>query len=93
MTNAKLFEKLGKLLDKSEDADKQHVKKLRKVLRQLKKNQKALELSLQDIDAKNERRKIAQDIEVLELQRKKGIEVYKSLKKKIAQAETEADQR
>lgn len=92
MTNAKLFEKLGKLLDKSEDADKQHVKKLRKVLRQLKKNQKALELSLQDIDAKNERRKIAQDIEVLELQRKKGIKVYKSLKKKIAQARTEADQ-
>ena len=92
MTNTQLFEKLGSLLDKSEDADKRHVKKLRKVLRQLKKNQKALESSLEGIDARHERRKIAQDIEVLEMQRKKGIKVYKSLKKKMAQAETEAHQ-
>ena len=75
-----------------EDADRKHVKKLRKVLRQLKKNQKALESSLEGIDARHERRKIAQDIEVLEMQRKKGIKVYKSLKKKMAQAETEAHQ-
>lgn len=81
MTNAKLFEKLGSLLENSEEADRKHIKKLRKVLRQLKKNQKALEAGLVNIEGIHERRKIVQDIEVLQLQRKKGVKVYKSLKK------------
>lgn len=80
MTNAKLFEKLGALLEIGDDADKKHIKKLRKVLQKLKKRQKELVASLQGVEDKHERRKIEQEIEVLKLQRSKGVKVYKRLK-------------
>ena len=80
MTNAKLFEKLGTLLELGDDADKKHIKKLRKVLQKLKKRQKELVASLQGAEGKHERRKIEQEIEVLKLQRNKGVKVYKRLK-------------
>ena len=88
MTNAKLFEKLGKLLDIGADADKKHIKKLRKVLQKLKKNQKELVASLDQVKGEHERRKITQDIEVLKLQRKKGVKVYKELKQAAAKRES-----
>ena len=80
MTNEKLFNKLGSLLETSEDADKKHNKKLRKVLRKLKKSQKELQAGLDEVQDDHERRKIKQEIEVLKLQRKKGVKVYKALK-------------
>jgi translation elongation factor EF-1alpha len=89
MTNDKLFEKLGALLETRGDADKKHIKKLRKVLQKLKKSQKELYVSLDEIDDEHERRKIKQDIEVLKLQRQKGVKVYKELKQ--AQATAQSD--
>jgi len=89
MTNDKLFEKLGALLETRDDADKKHIKKLRKVLQKLKKGQNELYASLDEIDDEHERRKIKQDIEVFKLQRKKGVKVYKELKQ--AQATTQSD--
>jgi hypothetical protein len=89
MTNDKLFEKLGALLEIEDDADKKHIKKLRKVLQKLKKSQKELHASLDLIDDEHERRKIKQDIEVLKLQRKKGVKVYKELKQ--AQSTAQSD--
>ena len=86
MTNAKLFEKLGTLLELGDDADKKHINKLRKVLQKLKKRQKELVASLNGAEGKHERRKIEQEIEVLKLQRNKGVKVYKRLKQ--AQATT-----
>jgi phage shock protein A len=80
MTTDKLFEKLGALLETREDADSKHIKKLRKVLRKLKKNQKELRTSLEQVEGEHERRKIQRDIEVIKLQRKKGVKVYKELK-------------
>ena len=80
MTNAKLFKKLSALIEKNENADQKHIKKLRKVLHKLKKREKELRASLDDIEAQHEKRKVMQEIEVLELQRKKGIAVYKRLK-------------
>lgn len=80
MRNEKLFEKLGNLLETSEKADKKHIKKLRKILLTLKENQKALRLDLHRAEEEHERRKILQEIEVLKLQRKKGVKVYKDLK-------------
>ena len=80
MTTEKLFEKLGTLLETREDADSKHIKKLRKVLRKLKKNQKELRASLEQVEGEHERRKIQRDIEVIKLQRKKGVKVYKELK-------------
>ena len=88
MTNARLFEKLGKLLDIGADADKKHIKKLRKVLQKLKKNQKELVASLDQVKGEHERRNITQDIEVLKLQRKKGVKVYKELKQAAAKRES-----
>ena len=84
MTDDKLFEKLGALLEIKHDADEKHIKKLRKVLQKLKKNQKELQAGLEQIDDKHERRKIKQDIEVLKLQRKKGVRVYKELKQAVS---------
>jgi hypothetical protein len=84
MTNAKLFEKLGALLEIGDDADKKHIKKLRKVLHKLKKRQKELVASLEGTEGQHERRKIEQEVEVLKLQRKKGVKVYKRLKQSQA---------
>lgn len=89
MTNAKLFEKLSALLEVGDDADQKHIKKLRKVLKQLKQNQRELSDKLETLEGEHERRKVKQDIEVLKLQRKKGVKVYKDLKQ--AQATGEPD--
>ena len=87
MTTEKLFEKLGTLLETREDADSKHIKKLRKVLRKLKKNQKELRASLELVEGEHERRKIQRDIEVIKLQRKKGVKVYKELKQAGSKSE------
>ena len=87
MTNATLYEKPGKLPNVGTDADKKHIKTLRKVLQKLKKNQKQLVASLQQAEGKHQRRKIKQDIEVIKVQRKKGVKVYKELKRAVAEQE------
>jgi chromosome segregation ATPase len=80
MTNARLFDKLRTLIEDARDADKKHIKKLRKVLRKLKERQNELRDKLEDVDNPSERRKIEQEIAVISLQRGKGVEVYKQLK-------------
>lgn len=80
MTNARLFDKLRTLIEDARDADKKHIKKLRKVLRKLKERQNELRDKLDDVDNPSERRKIEQEIAVISLQRGKGVEVYKQLK-------------
>jgi excinuclease UvrABC helicase subunit UvrB len=81
MTNAKLFEKLRNLTKNTKNVDKEHIKSLRKVLRKLKTRQHELADECQAAENDHDRQKIEQDIEVLKLQRKKGVEVYKRLKK------------
>jgi len=81
MTNEKLFEKLGVLLERADDDQLKHIKKLRKVLRKLKDRQKELAHELDSVKGEHERRKIKREIEVIKLQRKKGVKVYKKLKK------------
>jgi len=76
MTNARLFDKLRTLIEDARDADKKHIKKLRKVLRKLKERQNELRDKLGDVDNPSERRKIEQEIAVISLQRGKGVEVY-----------------
>ena len=80
MTNARLFDKLRTLIEDARDADKKHIKKLRKVLRKLKERQNELRDKLEDVDNPSERRKIEQEIAVISLQRGKGVEVYRQLK-------------
>lgn len=81
MSNEKLLAKLGALLERARSADRKQLKKLREVLHQLKKKQKELKESLESVEDEGQRRKIRQDIEVLKLQRKKGVAVYKEIKK------------
>ena len=88
MTHEKLLERLGNLLETAEEADKKHIKKLRKVLQKLKKKQQELLISLGENDDESERRTIANKIQVIKLQRKKGAKVYKALKQAQAAAKT-----
>lgn len=83
MTNSKLYEKLSTLLASQDDADKKHVKKLRKVLHKLKKNQREMESALEGKLDNKQRDKLNREIEVLKRQRRKGAEVYKQLKRDI----------
>ena len=83
MTNTKLFDKLRGLIENANDADKKHIKTLRKVLHKLKDRQRNLEHSLQDVDSEHERQKIEQAIQVIRLQRHKGAEVYHQLKQDL----------
>lgn len=81
MTNSKLLDKLRALTQNADNADKEHIKKLRKVLHKLKKRQHKLADDLKDLDSDHDRQKIEQEIKVLQLQRQKGAAVYKQLKK------------
>ena len=81
MTTAKLFERLNHLLESQAEADKKHIKKLHEVLKKLKKKQKLLKVELLETEDEHQRRKLKQDIEVINLQRRKGVEVYKKLKR------------
>ena len=80
MKNAKLLTKLRALIEDATDADKKHIKKIRKVLRQLKESQNALRDSLKRADNSQDQQKIEQEIAVINLQRGKGVEIYKTLK-------------
>lgn len=80
MTNAELFAKLRSLIEGSKDADKKHIKKIRKVLQKLKDRQHKLRDSLDETDNAQDRLKTEQEIEIITLQRRKGAEVYKQLK-------------
>ena len=81
MKNSKLLDKLKALTKDADNTNKEHIKKLHKVLKKLKKRQQMLAASLEHMDSSDERQKVEQEIKVLQLQRQKGVEVYKQLKK------------
>lgn len=81
MTNAKLIAKLRMLLEDAKNTDKKRIKQLRKVLGKLKDRQHALRDSLEEIENLHERSRIEQEIAVITVQRSKGVEIYKQLKK------------
>lgn len=80
MKSKKLLEKLNALLGLGADADKEQVKKLRKVLKTLKDKQTTLQTKLDSTQGDHERRKLQQKIDVIQRQREKGVEVYKTMK-------------
>jgi len=90
MVTAKLFDRLSKLIESRADADKKHIKELHVVLRKLKKKQKLLKEELAAADGEHQQRKIKQEIEVINRQRRKGVEVYKELKRARDEAKAEA---
>ena len=91
MVTAKLFERLSKLIESPADTDKKHIKELHAVLRKLKKKQKLLKEELAVAEGEHKQRKIKQDIEVINRQRHKGVEVYKELKRTRDEAKIEVN--
>ena len=73
MKSKKLLEKLNTLLGIGADADKEHIRMLRKVLLTLKEKQATLQARLEEPQSEHERRKIKQKIEVIQRQREKGV--------------------
>ena len=80
MKNSKLLDKLKTLSKTADSANREHIKQLHKVLKKLKKRQKKLTESLSDVDNARDREKVEREINVLRLQREKGVELYKQLK-------------
>ncbi len=80
MTNTKLFEKLRSLMAEADRTDKKHIKKLRKVLHDLKDRQRELQEKLQQPGSSDEQARVQQEIDVIKLQREKGAEVYQRIK-------------
>jgi bisphosphoglycerate-independent phosphoglycerate mutase (AlkP superfamily) len=90
MKTAKLFSKLRALIEDTQDVDKKHIKKIRKVLQKLKKQQHELRDRLNGLDNTQERQRIEQEIQVITLQRQKGAEVYKRLRQERKKAKSDA---
>lgn len=80
MTSAKLFEKLRSLTEDAQNTDKKHIRKMRKVLRKLKDRRNELLAGLEQVETSQEKDKMLQEIAVIDLQRSKGVDVYKQLK-------------
>jgi tRNA C32,U32 (ribose-2'-O)-methylase TrmJ len=78
MSEQKLLEKLSRLLDKK-NPNQEQIEKLHKVLHKLKKKQRALESRLSEVN-EEQRQELARSIEIIKLQRSKGLTAYKSLK-------------
>lgn len=76
----KLLDKLKDLLGPDGNADKEQIRKLRRVLRVLKEKQDRLREKLETAEGKHQRRKIQQKLEVIQRQREKGVELYRELK-------------
>jgi predicted nucleic acid-binding Zn-ribbon protein len=83
MTTPELLKKLRKLTADVGSADKKHIKKLRKVLHKLKSKQHKLQEELEASTNERDARKLGQEIEVLKLQREKGVVAYKLRKKAL----------
>jgi Skp family chaperone for outer membrane proteins len=81
MKTAKLLDKLGRLVESPESLGRERLKKLRKMVRELKDKQKKLEKELRKETDEELRHNIQRSIEVVRTQRKKGAAVYKTLKR------------
>ena len=78
MKTKNLLLKLQELMKRP--AEETPVEKLYKTVMALKKKQKKLEKKLKRTEGKHARRRLKQKIEVLRVQRRKGVELYKKLK-------------
>lgn len=80
MKRKKLLARLNDMLSTGVTDEQHDVSRLHDILKALKQKQRSLEEKLEDANGDHERRKISKQIEVIRLQREKGVEVYKSIK-------------
>ncbi|MCB1789104.1 MAG: hypothetical protein KDJ27_05995 [Gammaproteobacteria bacterium] len=78
MKTEKLIHRIQKLLQRAPEETK--LKKLHKTIKALRNKQKDLEQKLKRTQGKHARQRLQQKIDVLYVQRRKGIEVYRQLK-------------
>jgi hypothetical protein len=79
---AKLLDKLGTLLHRAPDLDADRLQKLRKVVKELKQKEKRLAKERRREKDPEERHRLKMAEKVVHAQRKKGVEVYKSIKRR-----------
>lgn len=78
MKSSKLIDQIQKLLQRSPEKAKK--KKLCQTIKALGKKQKELEKKLKRTEGKRDRQRLKQKIEVLRVQRRKGLEFYRQIK-------------
>jgi chaperonin cofactor prefoldin len=76
----KLLDKLKDILNADRQAQLKKYKSLKKVLKSLRVEKKALEKKLSDTTDADERQEIASRLKVISMQRKKGLKVLRELK-------------
>lgn len=76
----KLLDKLKDILDADRQAQLEKYNSLKKVLKMLRAEKKALEKKLSDTTDVEKRQEIASRLKVISMQRKKGLKVLKELK-------------
>jgi len=77
----KLLHKLQAFFDTEKHRKRQHIQELKKVLRKLKKKERKITHALQQADDDCLIRHYQTELEIIRVQRKKGIEVLHHLKK------------
>ncbi|MCB1803142.1 MAG: hypothetical protein KDI82_15730 [Gammaproteobacteria bacterium] len=78
MKSRKVLAQIQELLKKSPEKAKK--KKLCQTIKALSKKQKELEKKLKRVEGARERERLKQKIEVMRMQRRKGVEFYRQIK-------------
>ncbi|MDO9269389.1 MAG: hypothetical protein Q7T96_09795 [Methylobacter sp.] len=78
----KLLHKLQAFFNTDRHKKRQHIEELRKILLKLKKKERKITLALQQINDDDLSKHYQTELEVIRIQRKKGIEVLQQLKER-----------
>ncbi|MDP1665500.1 MAG: hypothetical protein Q8L79_10285 [Methylobacter sp.] len=78
----KLLHKLQAFFNTDRHKKRQHIEELRKILLKLKKKERKITLALHQIDDDDLSKHYQTELEVIRIQRKKGIEVLQQLKER-----------
>jgi hypothetical protein len=78
----KLLQKLQAFFNTDKHKKRQHIEELRKILLKLKKKERKITRAMQLIDDDNLSKHYQTELEIIRVQRKKGIEVLQQLKER-----------
>jgi hypothetical protein len=80
MNKEKLLRKLQAFFDPTEKRQKHHIEELKKILKKLKKKEKQIKAKREQADDDCLKKLYQTELEIIRLQRKKGIDVLQQLK-------------
>lgn len=81
MKTPKLLKVVSRFLSADKDKQYEHTKCFKDVLKKLKKKERTLKKELENEKNEKDRKQIKRDLAIIYVQRKKGIEALKKLKK------------